>query len=287
MLDEERRLFYVAVDAGPQAARRHGRRRRRHRGTAVPVPQRAAARARSSSRSSTRRPGGCRCPRWSPTCGRPPRDPSRPEPLRRAAAGHLARLARAGRAGRATGELVRHHRPVRRRARVRRGRADHDLAVAGRDVHQLRAALAAGLRGGRAGGRPERVQHDGQGRSTPSPRWPARTTGSTRSTSPSGSTRSGTTWTSAAPGTPRSSASRPRRWSTGSWPGTATTRTRSSRWRSRSGSTSAGVVIKGRIDRAERDGGAAPSIIDIKTSSTAVPKDELARHPQLGVYQSR
>ena len=45
------------------------------------------------------------------------------------------------------------------------------------------------------------------------------------------------------------------------------------------------VVIKGRIDRAERDEHGRAVIIDIKTSSTAVPKDELARHPQLGVYQ--
>ncbi|MFG2005930.1 ATP-dependent helicase [Spirillospora sp. NPDC048911] len=45
------------------------------------------------------------------------------------------------------------------------------------------------------------------------------------------------------------------------------------------------VVIKGRIDRAERDADGRAVIIDIKTSSTAVPKDDLARHPQLGVYQ--
>lgn len=45
------------------------------------------------------------------------------------------------------------------------------------------------------------------------------------------------------------------------------------------------VVIKGRIDRAERDERGRAVIIDVKTSSTAVPKDDLARHPQLGVYQ--
>ncbi|MEW2357258.1 ATP-dependent DNA helicase [Spirillospora sp. NPDC029432] len=45
------------------------------------------------------------------------------------------------------------------------------------------------------------------------------------------------------------------------------------------------VVIKGRIDRAERDADGRAVIIDIKTSTTAVPKDDLARHPQLGVYQ--
>ncbi|SEF84948.1 Superfamily I DNA or RNA helicase [Thermomonospora echinospora] len=45
------------------------------------------------------------------------------------------------------------------------------------------------------------------------------------------------------------------------------------------------VVIKGRIDRAERDEHGRAVIVDIKTSGSPVPKDELARHPQLGVYQ--
>ncbi|GLZ06961.1 DNA helicase [Actinomadura sp. NBRC 104412] len=45
------------------------------------------------------------------------------------------------------------------------------------------------------------------------------------------------------------------------------------------------IVIKGRIDRAERDEDGRAVIIDIKTGSTAVPKEDLARHPQLGVYQ--
>ncbi|WP_030173194.1 ATP-dependent helicase [Spirillospora albida] len=45
------------------------------------------------------------------------------------------------------------------------------------------------------------------------------------------------------------------------------------------------VVIKGRIDRAERDAQGRAVIIDIKTSGTPVPKEDLARHPQLGVYQ--
>jgi superfamily I DNA/RNA helicase/RecB family exonuclease len=45
------------------------------------------------------------------------------------------------------------------------------------------------------------------------------------------------------------------------------------------------VVIKGRIDRAERDGEGRAVIIDIKTSSNSVPEKDLPRHPQLGVYQ--
>ncbi|MCW2948806.1 MAG: UvrD/REP helicase [Actinoallomurus sp.] len=45
------------------------------------------------------------------------------------------------------------------------------------------------------------------------------------------------------------------------------------------------VVIRGRIDRAERDGDGRAWIVDIKTSNAAVREDDLARHPQLGVYQ--
>jgi superfamily I DNA/RNA helicase/RecB family exonuclease len=45
------------------------------------------------------------------------------------------------------------------------------------------------------------------------------------------------------------------------------------------------VVIRGRIDRAERDDDGRAWIVDIKTSSSPVKNDDLARHPQLGVYQ--
>ncbi|MCO5988925.1 ATP-dependent helicase [Actinoallomurus spadix] len=45
------------------------------------------------------------------------------------------------------------------------------------------------------------------------------------------------------------------------------------------------VTIRGRIDRAERDDDGRAWIVDIKTSGTKVPDEDLARHPQLGVYQ--
>jgi len=45
------------------------------------------------------------------------------------------------------------------------------------------------------------------------------------------------------------------------------------------------VVIRGRIDRAERDEHGRAVVVDIKTSAQKVPDKELARHPQLGVYQ--
>ncbi|WP_066371249.1 ATP-dependent helicase [Herbidospora mongoliensis] len=46
-----------------------------------------------------------------------------------------------------------------------------------------------------------------------------------------------------------------------------------------------GVVIKGRVDRVERDGDGRAVIIDIKTGTAKPRDDELDRHPQLGVYQ--
>jgi ATP-dependent exoDNAse (exonuclease V) beta subunit len=45
------------------------------------------------------------------------------------------------------------------------------------------------------------------------------------------------------------------------------------------------VVIRGRVDRAERDGEGRAWIVDIKTSSVPVREEDLPRHPQLGVYQ--
>ncbi|WP_030451784.1 ATP-dependent helicase [Herbidospora cretacea] len=46
-----------------------------------------------------------------------------------------------------------------------------------------------------------------------------------------------------------------------------------------------GIVIKGRVDRVERDGDNRAVIIDIKTGTAKPRDDELDRHPQLGVYQ--
>ncbi|MEV4379069.1 ATP-dependent DNA helicase [Streptosporangium sp. NPDC049644] len=48
---------------------------------------------------------------------------------------------------------------------------------------------------------------------------------------------------------------------------------------------SEGVQIKGRVDRVERDGEGRAVIIDIKTGKTGAKDTELERHPQLGVYQ--
>jgi superfamily I DNA/RNA helicase/RecB family exonuclease len=45
------------------------------------------------------------------------------------------------------------------------------------------------------------------------------------------------------------------------------------------------VMIRGRVDRAERDDQGRAWIVDIKTSSSHVREEDLARHPQLGVYQ--
>ncbi|MFC4560450.1 ATP-dependent helicase [Nocardiopsis mangrovi] len=46
-----------------------------------------------------------------------------------------------------------------------------------------------------------------------------------------------------------------------------------------------GIEITGRVDRLERDGEGRAVIVDIKTGGTRPKDDELARHPQLGVYQ--
>lgn len=46
-----------------------------------------------------------------------------------------------------------------------------------------------------------------------------------------------------------------------------------------------GVRIKGRVDRVERDQDGRAVIVDIKTGSGKPKDDEIDRHPQLGVYQ--
>jgi superfamily I DNA/RNA helicase/RecB family exonuclease len=46
-----------------------------------------------------------------------------------------------------------------------------------------------------------------------------------------------------------------------------------------------GVRVTGRVDRLERDEHGRGVVVDLKTGATQAPADELARHPQLGVYQ--
>jgi superfamily I DNA/RNA helicase/RecB family exonuclease len=45
------------------------------------------------------------------------------------------------------------------------------------------------------------------------------------------------------------------------------------------------VLIKGRVDRLERELGGSGVVVDLKTGSSAVAEQDLGRHPQLGVYQ--
>ncbi len=46
-----------------------------------------------------------------------------------------------------------------------------------------------------------------------------------------------------------------------------------------------GVELSGRVDRLERDAQGRAVVVDLKTSTAAVKTGEVARHPQLGVYQ--
>ena len=45
------------------------------------------------------------------------------------------------------------------------------------------------------------------------------------------------------------------------------------------------AVLSGRVDRLERDEQGRAVVVDLKTGSSKPSRDELARHPQLGVYQ--
>ncbi len=46
-----------------------------------------------------------------------------------------------------------------------------------------------------------------------------------------------------------------------------------------------GAVLSGRVDRLERDDDGRAVVVDLKTGSTKPSRADLARHPQLGVYQ--
>ncbi|MCA1572848.1 MAG: PD-(D/E)XK nuclease family protein, partial [Chloroflexi bacterium] len=45
------------------------------------------------------------------------------------------------------------------------------------------------------------------------------------------------------------------------------------------------LLLRGRVDRLERDSAGRPVVIDVKSSKTAVTKDAAAEHPQLATYQ--
>jgi RecB family exonuclease len=45
------------------------------------------------------------------------------------------------------------------------------------------------------------------------------------------------------------------------------------------------VVLRGRVDRLERDADGRPVIVDVKTGKTAVSREDAEAHPQLAVYQ--
>ena len=98
LLDEERRLFYVAVTRARRALVGHRRRAAR---TAEERPSRFLDRAgRPTTSRSSRSPGpsraGCRCPRSPPTCAGPPPTAAGRGRSAEAAAAQLARLAAAG-----------------------------------------------------------------------------------------------------------------------------------------------------------------------------------------------
>jgi RecB family exonuclease len=45
------------------------------------------------------------------------------------------------------------------------------------------------------------------------------------------------------------------------------------------------VLLRGRVDRLERDAEGRPVIVDVKTGKTAVSREDAQAHPQLAVYQ--
>ncbi len=152
LLDEERRLFYVAVTRARRQPGGDRVRQRRQPGTAVAVPGRAG-RGRDRDRGRGRGRAALAVAALAdrrPAPGRRRPGPARPH-CAEAAAAQLARLAEAGVRGAHPRQLVPAHRAVRSGPTPRRGGrpAGPAVAVAGRVVPPVRAALAAGGRRGR------------------------------------------------------------------------------------------------------------------------------------------
>ncbi|TCP56087.1 superfamily I DNA/RNA helicase [Tamaricihabitans halophyticus] len=51
------------------------------------------------------------------------------------------------------------------------------------------------------------------------------------------------------------------------------------------GATEPNVVVRGRVDRLERDGKGRPVVVDLKTAKTPISKADANEHPQLAAYQ--
>ena len=144
LLDDERRLFYVAATRARRRADRHRSQRPGH--CAFPFPRRARGDRRPGRRTRTRwgRPatvGRCISRTWSLICGLTVTDPAAAAVDRDAPPQHLARLARSGRAGRPSERVVRAGRPQHRAPPAPAGRA---VAVSPSAVE---ASLTCGLRG--------------------------------------------------------------------------------------------------------------------------------------------
>ena len=162
LLNEERRLFYVAVtrarrtlvvtaSGSDDSQERPSRFLAELAGDEIEIEDVAGAAPRWLS-----------LPALTADLRRAAADPDRPPALRRAAAAQLARLAAAGVRGAHPRQLVPAHRAVRSRAAPRRGGrpAGPAVAVPGRVVPPVRAALAArGRRGRRVLGRDPALRH--------------------------------------------------------------------------------------------------------------------------------
>ncbi len=157
------------------------------------------------------------------------------------------------------------------------------LAVQGRAVRPLRAALAprdrrrherrvvrAGPRHARPRDRPGRPRRrPGQARAAP--RGTDRPARARRRLGRPASRRAGrATWSASSP-TTRCWPARP---AAGSSPSSRTSRSGSGR-----------AVVRGQVDRLERDAEGRLVVVDLKTGRTAPTKGDVARHAQLGVYQ--
>ena len=282
---DETRLFHVAVTRARRAARRHRGAQRGRAALALPRRRRPAADdALADARFTDVAAAADAARASSPSCGARSPAPTRRAP--RPAVTALAALAARGRSGRRPGAVVgaarRHRRPPAAPTR----RAGARLAVEGRPLRPLRAALVPQRRRrrGRVAGRRSR-RHPRPRRSPPSCRDATPPTltppSSTRAGAGSGSTPG---WVS------RRDLGRRTTWSPGSPATVARAPTRLGGAGRHRGATSGSTLGRrrrgrpGRPHRARRRGPAAHRRPQDRQVASP-PRTSCAEHGQLGAYQ--
>ena len=289
LLEEERRLFYVAVTRARRSllvtavtSEREGLSPSRFLDELDPLPREVEVRPLTTVQRPLSLTGLVADLRQAAVADDPAGRRRRCARRGGAAAG---RARRGRRPRRRPGRLVGPARALRRPAGPRPGPGGGGQPLQGRVVPALPAAVVPRARRRRR--RPAARRRTSAPWCTPSPRAPSTPRRAPRRRCSPGSTSccGPSTWAPA--GSPAASAAGPRRWSAGWPPGWRAAPASWSPSRRSSRPTVGRARLGGRVDRIERDDLGRAVVVDLKTGSASSKpgKDEVARHSQLATYQ--